>query len=68
MVGGGGYSGGTGGENTSHAYGGGGGSYYLSFGTNYGSAIAGYQSMPAPDGGTETGHYGNGRARITPLN
>lgn len=28
-------------------------------------SIAGDQSFPAPDGGTETGHRGNGYARIT---
>ena len=32
-----------------------------------GSTTAGSSSFPAPDGGTETGHSGNGYARITRL-
>jgi len=36
-------------------------SYYLS----NAQTIAGDQSFPAPDGGSETGHSGNGYARIT---
>lgn len=35
--------------------------YYLS----NAQTIAGNQSFPAPGGGTETGHSGNGYARIT---
>lgn len=46
---------------------------YKPAGYNVGSAfylsnartIAGSQSFPAPDGGIETGHSGNGYARIT---
>lgn len=44
--------------------GGGGGSGYVGGVTN-GQTIAGNQSFPAPGGGTETGHSGNGYARIT---
>ena len=44
--------------------GGGGGSGYIGGVTN-GSTIAGNQSFPAPGGGNETGHAGNGFARIT---
>jgi hypothetical protein len=32
-----------------------------------GETIAGTQSFPAPGGGNETGHSGNGYARITRL-
>lgn len=59
--GGGGYTGGSGGNHNSPFHGGGGGSYWLSGGR----AIAGYKSMPAINGGNETGHYGNGHIRIT---
>lgn len=45
---------------------GGGGSCYA--GTGVGRAYLGNSSFPAPDGGTETGHTGNGYARITPIN
>ncbi len=41
-----------------------GGSGYIGGVTN-GQTIAGDSSMPAPSGGTETGHSGNGYARIT---
>jgi hypothetical protein len=44
--------------------GGGGGSSYIG-GVFNGNTIAGNTSMPAPNGGTETGHTGNGFARIT---
>ena len=44
--------------------GGGGGSGYIGGVTN-GSTIAGNKSFPAPGGGNETGHAGNGYARIT---
>ena len=44
--------------------GGGGGSGYVGGVTN-GQTIAGNQSFPAPGGGNETGHSGNGYARIT---
>ncbi|MBO7630122.1 MAG: hypothetical protein J6S87_09325, partial [Bacteroidales bacterium] len=47
-------------------YGGGGGSSYIGGVTN-GSTISGDQSFTAPDGTTETGHSGNGFARITLL-
>ena len=45
-------------------YGGGGGSGYIGGVTN-GTTIAGDQSFAAPGGGTETGHSGDGYARIT---
>ena len=41
-----------------------GGSSYIGGITN-GQTIAGDSSMPAPSGGTEIGHFGNGYARIT---
>ena len=41
-----------------------GGSGYIGGVTN-GQTISGDSSMPAPSGGTETGHFGNGYARIT---
>ena len=59
---------------------GGGGGWYGGYGTTFdgagggsgyiapaivGSTIAGNQSIPSPSGGTETGHAGNGYARIT---
>ena len=44
--------------------GGGGGSSYIA-GLANGNTIAGNSTMPAPDGTTETGHAGNGYARIT---
>ena len=62
--GGGGFTGGSGGNHDSPGSGGGGGSYYTGTG---GQAIAGYQTMPRPDGGTQIGHPGDGYARITPL-
>lgn len=43
---------------------GGGGSGYIG-GVSAGSMIAGNASMPAPSGGNENGHAGNGYARIT---
>ena len=43
---------------------GGGGSGYIGGATN-GQTIAGNKSFPAPGGGKETGHSGNGYARIT---
>ena len=59
---GGGYTGGAGGNNykSGVAYGAGGG------GGSYGTTmIVGNASMPSTSGGTETGHSGNGYARIT---
>ena len=44
--------------------GGGGGSGYIGGVTN-GNTVAGNKSFPAPGGGNETGHAGNGYARIT---
>ena len=44
--------------------GGGGGSGYIG-GVSNGNTIAGNTSFPAPGGGNETGHAGNGYARIT---
>ena len=44
--------------------GGGGGSGYIG-GVSNGNTIAGNASMPSTSGGTETGHAGNGYARIT---
>lgn len=75
--GGGGYYGGGGGgagggyTGQSHGGGGGGGSGYVG-GVNTVSTltkqtIAGNATMPAPGGGTETGHTGHGYARITRL-
>ena len=62
--GGGGYTGGCAGtgHNGSYFTGGGGGSYYTGTG---GYAKGGWESMPSTSGGTETGHSGNGYARIT---
>lgn len=66
-AGGGGYYGG-GGANSDHSLvddsGGGGGSGYIG-GVTEGQTIAGNQTMPAPSGGTQTGHSGHGFARIT---
>lgn len=67
-----GYAGGGGGGGYYGGYGaigeagGGGGSSYID-GVENGNSIAGNQSMPAPSGGNETGHTGNGFARITIL-
>jgi hypothetical protein len=61
-AGGGGYYGGY--ASTTRDAGGGGGSGYIG-GVQNGQLIAGNASMPAPGGGTETGHSGNGYARIT---
>ncbi len=47
-----------------YATGGAGGSSYIGSLTN-GQTIAGNAAMPSPSGGTETGHTGNGYARIT---
>lgn len=77
-AGGGGYFGGGGGserrrnmassgETADYRYygaGGGGGSGYVGGVTN-GQTISGNQSFPAPGGGNETGHSGNGYAKIT---
>lgn len=60
--GGSGYYGGAGG--TSDYCGGGGGSSFIGSLTN-GQTIAGNVSMPAPGGGNEVGHAGDGYARIT---
>ena len=64
--GGGGYTGGSGGNNYAGSQiwgaGGGGGSYY--YGAS-GQLISGANSMPSTSGGTETGHSGNGYARIS---
>lgn len=60
--GGGGYYGG--GSGGTDYYGGGGGSSYLGTMANATSA-AGGTSIPAPGGGTETGHTGDGYVRIT---
>ena len=43
----------------------GGGSGYLSASKISGQTIAGNQEFPAPDGSRETGHSGNGYARVT---
>ena len=62
-AGGGGYTGGDGATgNQTPYYGGGGGSFYTGTGSY---AKGGWESMPAPGGGNETGHSGNGYARIT---
>lgn len=47
-------------------YGGAGGSGYIG-GVTEGQTIAGNQSMPAPNGGTQVGNSGHGVAKITPL-
>ena len=47
--------------------GGAGGSSYMSNTLSSTKTIAGSASMPAPQGGNETGHAGNGYARITLL-
>ena len=60
--GGGGYYGGSAGFD--YGGGGGGGSGYIGTGLT-GKTIAGTESFEAPDGTTETGHIGNGYARIT---
>ncbi len=64
--GGGGYTGGSGGNNYAGSQvwgaGGGGGSYY--YGAT-GQLISGDNVMPSTSGGTETGHSGNGYAKIT---
>ena len=65
-------SGGSGGGGGGGYYGGGasiygasaGGSGYIG-GVSKGNTIAGNESMPSPTGGTETGHTGNGYAKIT---
>lgn len=62
---GGGYTGGGGGDHNTPGNGGGGGSYYTGTGS---FAKAGYESMPSTSGSTETGHSGNGYARITLVN
>ena len=59
--GGGGYYGG---GHTGTWTGGGGGTGYIT-GLSNAQTIAGNQPFPAPVGGTETGHSGNGYARIT---
>lgn len=60
------YGGGGGGKNGSlDRYGGGGGGSGYIGGVTNGQTIAGNQSFTAPGGGTETGHSGNGYARIT---
>jgi hypothetical protein len=59
--GGGGWYGGASGYTNSGA---GGGSGYIG-GVINGETLSGDSSMPAPAGGTETGHLGNGYARIT---
>ena len=46
--------------------GGGGGSGYVSSLLADGRTVAGSETFPAPGGSTETGHSGNGYARITP--
>ncbi|MGE5455487.1 MAG: glycine-rich protein [Ignavibacteriales bacterium] len=56
--------GGGGGHSSSTTGGGGGGSGYIGGVTN-GQILAGSQSFSAPGGGTETGHTGNGYAKIT---
>ena len=72
---------GSGGSNGRHAAGGGGSGYVYtsasvinyptgcllngSFYLTNAQTIAGNQSFPAPSGGNETGHSGNGYARIT---
>lgn len=61
--GGGGYYGGSSGFD--YGYGGGGGSGYVASELISGKTIAGDQQFIAPDGTTETGHQGNGYARIT---
>lgn len=65
-AGGGGYYGG-GGANTDYSLvddgGGGGGSSFIG-GVNGGSTLSGSQSMPAPGGGIQTGHTGNGYIEI----
>lgn len=45
----------------------GGGSGYVSSNLKDANTIAGNASMPSTTGGTETGHSGNGYARITPM-
>ena len=60
-AGGGGWYGGGGSPNIGS---GGGGSGHIGTGV-IGTTIAGNQSIPSPSGGTETGHSGNGYARIT---
>jgi hypothetical protein len=62
--GGGGGGGWFGGDAATADGGGAGGSGYIGGVTN-GQTIDGDSSMPAPSGGTETGHTGNGYARIT---
>ena len=58
------YGGGAFANNGSGAYGGGGSGYVSSTLTNA-QTIAGNQNFTAPGGGTETGHAGNGYAKIT---
>lgn len=68
------------GQGSNYASGGGGGSGYVLTASSYkptgyalgadyflssAQTIAGNQSFPKPGGGTETGHSGNGYARIT---
>lgn len=74
--GGGGYYGGGSGQSAVYEYlkkvgGGGGGSSYIGGVTTYGGVtaqtISGDASMPSPTGGTQTGHSGNGYAKITYL-
>lgn len=62
---GGGYTGGTGGKNSTSEYGGGGGSYW----TGSGSYVkGGWENFTAPNGTYEVGHLGDGCARISPVN
>ena len=67
--GGGGWYGGGGGRggNSTSCYSGGGGSGHAGTAVTGSELVAGNLSMPAPNGGTETGHAGNGFARITIL-
>ena len=57
-------SGWAGGGGSGYAGTGGGGSSYIG-GVQNGKTIAGNAVMPSPDGGTETGHTGNGACNIT---
>jgi len=63
--GGGGFFGGAGGVQTGIGQGSGGSGYINSSLLSSTSTIAGNTSMPATTGGTETGHRGDGYARIT---
>lgn len=53
-----------GGKGNTYAVSGGGGSGYIG-GVQNGQTIAGNTTMPSANGSTETGHSGNGYARIT---